>query len=186
MTTAANYDVRVFGGFATEITNAVVGQVLQNILGKPLSAEMIQDAAVGPFTTRYHWNQYDNEINRSFVDMYTNAYGKVPDLFTAGTFTAASSVHQAVQSAGSTDGADIAAAMKGMTVTDTPKGTDAYVYQEYNNQARSEMTVAYPVPTSDQWAQSWGAAIMPGDPVARVPADQTTIPQDSDQMGCSL
>ncbi|WP_435334171.1 ABC transporter substrate-binding protein [Haloarchaeobius sp. TZWWS8] len=186
MTTAANYDVRIFGGFATEITNSVVGSVLQNVLGKPLKEQMIKDAEVGPFTTRYHWNQYDNEINTAFVDMYTSAYGKVPDLFTAGTFTAASSVHQAVDASGSTEGADIASAMRGMTVADTPKGKDGYVYQEYNNQARSEMTVAYPVPTSDEWSDNWGAAIMPGEPVARVSADEVTIPKDSDQMGCSL
>ncbi|WP_439028237.1 ABC transporter substrate-binding protein [Haloarchaeobius sp. DT45] len=186
MTTAANYDVRVFGGFATEITNSVVGSVLQNILGTPLSAQMIRDAEVGPFTTRYHWNQYDNDINSAFVDMYTNAYGKVPDLFTSGTFTAASSVHQAVQASGSTEGVDIAEALRGMTVADTPKGPDGYTYQEYNGQARSEMTVAYPVPTSDEWKSNWGAAIMPGDPVARVGADKVTIPKDSDQMGCSL
>ncbi|WP_267641591.1 ABC transporter substrate-binding protein [Haloarchaeobius amylolyticus] len=186
MTTAANYDVRVFGGFATEITNSVVGSVLQNILGKPLSAQKIRDAEVGPFTTRYHWNQYDNEINNAFVDMYTSAYGKVPDLFTSGTFTAASSLHQAVQASGSTEGVDIRGALEGMTVADTPKGPDGYTYQEYNGQARSEMTVAYPVPTSDEWKSNWGAAIMPGDPVARLSADDVTIPADSDQMGCSL
>ncbi|WP_435359796.1 ABC transporter substrate-binding protein [Haloarchaeobius sp. DFWS5] len=186
MTTAANYDVRVFGGFATEITNSVVGSVLQNIIGKPLSADKIKNAEVGPFTTRYHWNQYDNEINSAFVDMYTNAYGKVPDLFTSGTFTAASSVYQAVNASGSTEGADIATAMKGMTVADTPKGKDGYTYQKYNNQARSEMTVAYPVPTSDEWSDYWGASIMPGEPVARLSADKVTIPKDSDQMGCSL
>ncbi len=186
MTTGANYDMRIFGGFATEITNAVVGQILTNLLGEPLTAEKIRDSRIGPFTTRYHWNQYDNEINSAFVDMYTGAYGKVPDLFTSGTFTAASSVHQAVQASGSTEGIDIADAMRGMTVADTPKGADAYTYQEYNNQARSEVTVAYPVPTSDEWAGSWGASIMPGQPVARVGRDKTTIPADDDQMGCSL
>ncbi|MFC4405160.1 ABC transporter substrate-binding protein [Haloarchaeobius iranensis] len=186
MTTAANYDLRIFGGFATEITNAVVGQVLTNLLGEPLTAQKIRDAEIGPFTTRYHWNQYSNDINTAFVDMYTNAYGKVPDLFTSGTFTAASSVHQAVQASGSTEGVDIASSMKGMTVADTPKGTDAYTYQEYNNQARSEMTVAYPVPTTDEFADSWGASIMPGEPVARVSKDQTTIPADDPGMGCDL
>jgi len=184
MTAAANYDVRVFGGFATEITNSVVGGVLENLIDGELTEQKVRDAEIGPFTTRYHWNQYDNDINSAFVDMYTDAYGKVPDLFTSGTFTAASSFHQAVQASGSTEGVDLVEAMRGMTVTDTPKGEDAYVYQEYNNQARSEMTVAYPVPTQSEWSDLWDAAIQPGEPEARVSKDQTTIPRDG--MDCSL
>ena len=181
-----DYDYRVFGGFATEITNSVVGQTLQKALGKPLTQQKLSDTEVGPFTTRYHWNQYDNEINTAFVDSYTKAYGKVPDLFTSGTFTAASAIVQAVQNSGSTEGADIAKALKGMTVADTPKGKDAYVFQKYNNQARSAMTVANPVPTTDEWADQWGAAVMPSEPVARIGKDQTTIPESSEEMGCGL
>jgi branched-chain amino acid transport system substrate-binding protein len=181
-----DYDYRVFGGFATEITNGVVGQTLQKALGKPLTEEKLSGTEVGPFTTRYHWNQYDNEINTAFVDSYTQAYGKVPDLFTSGTFTAASAIVQAVQNSGSTEGADIAEALKGMTVADTPKGTDAYTFQTYNNQARSAMTVANPVPTTDEWADQWGAAVMPSEPVARIGKDQTTVPEGSEEMGCGL
>ncbi len=54
-----------------------------------------------------------------------------------------------------------------MTVTDTPKGEDGYTFQEYNNQAQSAMTVANPIPTTDEWADNWRAAIMPGEPLAR-------------------
>jgi len=183
MTTAANYDIRIFGGFATEITNTVVGGVLQNILGD-LSAEAIEDAEIGPFTTRYHWNQYDNEINDEFVDTYTNAYGKVPDLFTSGTFTAASATVQAVRQTGSTDGVDLIDGLTGMSVTDTPKGENGYVFQEYNNQARSEMTIAYPVPTEDQWSENWAAAIQPGDPLSRISGEDATIPES--ETDCSL
>jgi branched-chain amino acid transport system substrate-binding protein len=183
MTTAANYDIRIFGGFATEITNTVVGGVLQNILGD-LTAEKIENAEIGPFTTRYHWNQYDNSINESFVESYTNAYGKVPDLFTSGTFTAASATVQAVRQTGSTDGVDLIDGLTGMTVTDTPKGENGYTFQEHNNQARSEMTIAYPVPTEDQWSDNWGAAIQPGEPLARIDADNTTIPES--ESDCSL
>jgi branched-chain amino acid transport system substrate-binding protein len=46
------------------------------------------------------------------------------------------------------------------------------------------MTVAYPVPTEDQWSDFWGASIQPSDPVARVGKDQTTIPRGG--MDCSL
>jgi branched-chain amino acid transport system substrate-binding protein len=189
MTTAANYDVRIFGGFATEITNSVVGGVLGNLLGKPLTVQKIKDAEIGPFTTRYHWNQYDNEINDQFVETYTNAYGKVPDLFTSGTFTAASALVQAVEEGGSLAPDDVRSELTGMTVTDTPKGENGYTFQEYNNQARSAMTVAFPVPTSDDLteAESWGASIMPeSPPSATIDADGTTIPADSDTMNCDL
>lgn len=181
-----DYDFTVFGGFATEITNNVVGGLLQNQLGTPLTQEKLDGLGVGPFTTRYHWNQYDNEINNTFVDGYLNAYGRVPDLFTSGTFTAASAIVQGVEESGSTDGADIASAMREMTVTDTPKGEGGYTFQGYNNQARSEMTVANVVPTADEWSDAWGAAVQPSEPVARVSADETTIPADSDEMNCSL
>lgn len=181
-----DYSYTIFGGFATEITNNVVGGLLQNQLGTPLTREKLDGLGVGPFTTRYHWNQYDNEINSAFVEGYVDTYGKVPDLFTSGTFTAASAIVQAVEESGSTDGADIAAGLRGMTVTDSPKGTDAYTFQEYNNQARSEMTVADVVPTADEWSDSWGAPVQPSDPVARISADETTIPSDADGMNCSL
>ncbi|WP_324758229.1 ABC transporter substrate-binding protein [Haloarcula sp. GH36] len=183
---SGDYSYRVFGGYATRITNSVVGGTMQNVLGEPLTTEKIRNSKLGPFTTRYHWNQYDNEINNSFVDTYTDTYGVVPDLFTSGTFTGASAIHQAVQEGGSSEGADIANALKGMTVTDTPKGEGGYTFQEYNNQARSAMTVADPIPTTDEWADNWGAAIMPGEPLSRIGADETTIPADSDQMDCSL
>jgi branched-chain amino acid transport system substrate-binding protein len=180
---SGGYGLRMFGGFATEISTAAIGGVAQRVLGEPLTEQKIEDAKLGPFTTRYHWNQYDNEINSDFVDAYTSAYGKVPDLFSSGTFAAASSIAQAVEAGGSTDGADIASEMRGMTIAETPKGQDAYTYQEYNNQARSEMTVAYPVPNTED---NWEAALMPGEPIARIAADQTTLPEDHTDMGCSL
>ncbi len=181
---SGDYDYRVFGGFATQITNSIVGQTLQKVLGEPLTAEKIESAKLGPFTTRYHWNQYDNEVNSTFVDGYTSTYGVVPDLFTSGTFTAASAVAQAVEESGSTDGADVAEAMRGMTVTDTPKGEDGYAFQEYDNQARSSMTVANPVPTTDEWTDSWDAAVMPGEPLATIPGEEATVP--SEGVDCSL
>ncbi|WP_254830514.1 ABC transporter substrate-binding protein [Haloglomus salinum] len=178
-----DYSYKVFGGFATQITTGIVGQTLQKELGKPLTKEKLANANLGPFTTRYHWNQYDNEINSAFVDSYTSAYGIVPDLFTSGTFTASSAIVQAVEAGGSTEGADIQAQLTGMTVADTPKGQDAYTFQEYNNQARSAMTIASMVPNDNG---NWDAAIKPSDPVQTIPAGETTIPKDSPEMGCSL
>ncbi|MFB6359938.1 MAG: ABC transporter substrate-binding protein [Halobacteriales archaeon] len=181
-----DYDYRVFGGFATNITNTILGNTLTKVLGEPLTREKIADAKLGPFTTRYHWNQYDNSINSAFVDMYTQAYGTVPDLFSSGTFTAASAIVQAVEESASTKGGDIAEALRGMTVTDTPKGEGGYTFQSYNNQARSEMTVAELIPTTDEWADLWTAGVMPSEPVARISGDQATIPADSPDMNCSL
>jgi len=177
------YSFRLFGGFATEALNAVVGGILDNQLDE-VTADSIYDAGLGPFTTRYHWNQYDNEINDAFVDTYTSAYGKVPDLFTSGMFTAASAIDQAVQEGGSTDGADVAEALRGMTVQDTPKGEGAYTFQEYNNQARSAMTVADAVPTAEEFADTWAAGVQPGEPVATFEAGETTIP--AEDVDCSL
>ncbi|WP_435197536.1 ABC transporter substrate-binding protein [Natronomonas sp. EA1] len=177
------YDFSVFGGFATQITTSIIGQTLQKVLGEPLTREKLQNAGLGPFTSRYHWNQYDNPINDAFVESYTNAYGIVPDLFTSGTFAASSAIVQSVEASGSTEGADIAAAMRGMTIAETPKGEDAYTFQRYNNQARSAMTIADVVPSDEK---NWNAAIMPSEPLARIGKDQTTIPADSDEMGCSL
>jgi branched-chain amino acid transport system substrate-binding protein len=178
-----NYDFRVFGGFATQISTQVIGQLLAEQLGTPLTAEKLRNAQVGPFTTRYHWNQYDNPINDSFVDTYTNAYGVVPDLFSSGTFTAASAIVQAVEESGSTDVGGIADALSGMTVTDTPKGEGGYSFQSYNNQARSAMTIANPVPNEEQ---AWDAPIMPSSPLTTIPGEETTIPQDASEMNCSL
>jgi branched-chain amino acid transport system substrate-binding protein len=178
------YDMRMFGGFATEITTTIVGQTLQNALGTPLSAEDIASQKFGPFTTRYHWNQYDNEINDAFIDMHVDAYGQVPDLFASGTFAAGSAIAQGIEESGSTEGADIADAMRGMTVTDTPKGENAYQFQEHNNQAASAMTVAWPVPTSDEWADSWDAGVMPGEPVETLAAEDVMVP--AEDVACDL
>ena len=179
-----DYDYRVFGGFATQITNSAMGQTLVNALGEDLTAEDIAETNMGPFTTRYHWNQYDNEINNQFVESYTSTYGVVPDLFTSGCFTAASAIVQGVEESGSTEGADVASALRGMTVTDTPKGENGYTFQEYDNQARSAMTVADVVPTSDEWADNWDAPVMPSEPLATISKDNTTVPADG--VDCSL
>ncbi|QCC52749.1 ABC transporter substrate-binding protein [Halapricum salinum] len=179
-----DYSFRAFGGFATLITNTVVGETMQNALGEDLTAQDIRDAKLGPFTTRYHWNQYDNPINDAFVDTYTSTYGMVPDLFTSGTFTAASAIHQAARYGGSLEGADIASELRGMTVRDTPKGENGYTFQTYNNQIRSEMTVADPIPTTDEWADAWSATIMPGEPRVRISGEDATIPESD--VSCSL
>jgi branched-chain amino acid transport system substrate-binding protein len=182
---AGDYDMRLFGGFASRFTLTPVGSALEESLGE-LTEESIEQAEFGPFTTRYHWNQYDNEINDWFVENHVDAYDVVPDLFTGGAFTAASAIIQSFDQEGEVSGDAVANQMRGMTVTDTPKGEGEYVFQEYNNQARSPMTVAPVVPTQDQWTDSWPAAIQPGEPVETVSKDDVTIPQDAEDMTCDL
>ncbi|AGB16655.1 ABC-type branched-chain amino acid transport system, periplasmic component [Halovivax ruber XH-70] len=183
--TAMEYDeMQAFGGFAELVTNQVIGSTIEATLGEGFTEQDIKDAQLGPFTTRYHWNQYDNPINDSFIDMHVDAYGIVPDLFSAGTFVGGSAVGQAIDESGSTQGADVAAAMRGMTVEETPKGEGAYTFQEHNNQAASSMTVAWPVPTTDEWADSWDAAVMPGEPVETYAADEVMVP--ASESSCSL
>jgi len=176
-------DLRLFGGFASRVTLGPVGATLAETLGESFTDDGIDAANFGPFTTRYHWNQYDNEINDEFVEKHADTYGIVPDLFTSGAFTAASAVIQAIQEEGEISGDAIVSGMRGMTVEDTPKGEDAYVFQEYNNQARSEMTVA-PVTVTPDDQENWESPIMPGEPLERIPADEVTRP--SDDVTCSL
>lgn len=184
LTAGIDYDIQIFGGFAELVTTQAIGGAIESALGEDFTAQDIQDAGLGPFTTRYHWNQYDNPINDAFIDMHIDAYDLVPDLFSAGTFVGATALVEAMEAAGTTDAGEIAEAMQGMTVQDTPKGEGAYTFQEFNNQAASEMTVAWPEPTSEEWAPYWGATTMPGEPVERIPASDTMTPED--EVGCSL
>lgn len=178
-----DYDMQLFGGFASRLTLGAVGDTLAGVLGDSFTNEGIAAANFGPFTSRYHWNQYDNTINDSFIDMHTDAYDVVPDLFTSGAFVAASSAIQAIQQEGEATSDAIVEQMRGMTVEDTPKGTDGYMYQEYNNQARSDMTIAE-VEVSGDDDQYWPPAIKPGEPIDVVPADQVTTP--ASEMSCDL
>lgn len=178
-----DYSFRVIGGMPTRIGIGIAGDILIEQYGEPLTQDALDNSGLGPFTTRYHWNQYDNDINSTFVDMYSTAYGSLPDLFTSGTFAAASSIVQAVEAAGSTAPKDIRSQLRGMTIAETPKGTDAYTYQTYNNQARSPMTIV-DLAVSDE--ENWQAAVKPSRPIGRVPAGETTIPKDGEGMNCSL
>jgi branched-chain amino acid transport system substrate-binding protein len=178
-----DYDLQLFGGFASRVTLSIVGDTLSDVLGDNFTNEGISSADFGPFTTRYHWNQYDNEINDAFIDRHTSAYGVVPDLFTSGAFTAASAVIQAVEEEGEGSRESLISGLRGMTVEETPKGENGYTFQEYNNQARSAMTVANVEATpSDQ--NNWPAKIQPGEPVETVAAEDVTIP--ASEMSCDL
>jgi branched-chain amino acid transport system substrate-binding protein len=180
------YDFRAVGGLTTNAGATALGGTLQSTLGD-LTEQKIDDAGLGPFTTRYHWNQYDNPINDSFVDFYSGKYGIYPDLFSAGAFTATTAIHEAVQAGGSTDSDDIRENLAGLTVQDTPKGANAYEFQDYDNQARSPMTVAPMIPTQDDVAEFWGEApVQPGAPVQTYAKEETTPGPDSEVITCDL
>jgi len=163
---------------------AAAANLLKESLGSPLTADKIEEAKFGPFSSRYHWNQYDNAINDEFVEMYMDTYDAMPDLYTSSSFTTSSALVQAIQESNSTEPSDIVDALKGMVVQDTPKGEGAYVLQKYNNKARSPMTVSNMVPNED--VNLWDAGVMLDEPDETIDKDQTTIPGDSDLMDCSL
>ncbi len=180
------YDFSAVGGLTTNAGATALGSTFQSALGD-LSESAIQDAGLGPFTTRYHWNQYDNEINSEFVDFYASKYGIYPDLFSSGAFVSTAAIHEAVMAGGSTDQDDIRENLRGLTVSDTPKGADAYEFQEFDNQARSPMTVTNFIPTQEDVAEFWGdAAVQPGEPLQTYPASETTPGQDTEVITCDL
>lgn len=117
-----------FGGLVAELDGIDLNAALRLI-------------GYGPLTARYMWNQYDNDINDAFIRGQRQAYGVNPDLFSSSAFASASAIVQALDEEGEISSEAIIEGVHGMTVEDTPKGRGEYVFQEYNNQARSPMTV---------------------------------------------
>ncbi|WP_340101510.1 ABC transporter substrate-binding protein [Salinibaculum salinum] len=178
---ANDYDFRFAGGLGTRLAEAALGATLQGSLDE-LTADTIRETGLGPLTTRYHWNQYDNQINTDANEVHREAYGTNTDLFTSGMFTGASSIVQAVESAGSADPGDIVAELTGMSVDETMKGEGGYEFQEYNNQARSAMTVVDLVPTED--TEFWDAPVEPSAPLQTYSMGETTLSEEN--TDCSL
>jgi len=178
---ANDYDFRFAGGLGTRLAEAALGATLQGSLDE-LTADSIRESGLGPLTTRYHWNQYDNSIATDANEVHRDAYGTNTDLFTSGMFTGASSIVQAVETAGSSDPGDIVAELTGMSVDDTMKGEGGYQFQEYNNQARSAMTVVDLVPTED--TEFWDAAVQPSAPLQTYSMNETTLSEEN--TDCSL
>jgi len=178
------FDVRILGAFSDLLTTQLVGQTIQREFGEDFTASDLNEARFGPFSTRYHWNQYDNEINDRFTEMHIKHYGSVPDLFSSGTFTAASAIVQAVDQAESLGPDDLTGELRGMSVEETPKGRGGYEFGLQNNQAQSAMSIAQPVPTAEEFADTWDAVIQPSEPLAQVSADDAMPPED--EIECDL
>lgn len=179
---SGDFDMRLFSEFPGENATNIFANVLSNVLDE-INEETLAETKIGPSASRYHWNQYDNEINQEFIEMYYNAYGKLPDFFSSTAFATSSALVQAVEEGGSVDPMDIVDQLNGMTVRDTPKGENGYEFQTYNNQAKSAMTMTRQIPAIED---RWGAPIQPSDPIFRVSKDETTMPQDDPDMQCSL
>lgn len=181
---AGDYPFRFVGGYTTMAGAAAFGSTIDAVLEGELTSENIYDAGMGPFTTRYHWNQYDNEWADEALQLHREKYGQNTDLYTAGGHAAMSAIDQAVQQGGSLNPDDILNEWKGMTIQQTLKGEGNYQFQEYNNQARSSMSVAPPIPTQEP--EYWAAPIQPGEPDKVYAPDETTIKEDNEFMGCEL
>ncbi len=142
--------LQVIGDLPPRISTNELGEsfevLIEQQLGEgdidPVILETILNTfGFGPLTARYMWNQYDNPINDAFVEMHTEAYNVVPDLFTSSAFTSASAIVQALEESGEVSSDAILEETYGMTVEATPKGEGEYVFQEANNQATSPITV---------------------------------------------
>jgi branched-chain amino acid transport system substrate-binding protein len=178
---ANDYDFRFAGGMGTRLSAAALGATLAGSLDE-LTEESIRQSGLGPLTTRYHWNQYDNQVNTDANEVHRDNYGTNADLFTSGMFTGASAIVQAVESAGSGQPTDIVNELTGMSVSDTMKGEGGYEFQEYNNQARSAMTVVDLAPTQND--EFWDAPVQPTAPLQTYGKDETTLSEDN--TTCSL
>lgn len=71
--------------------------------------------------TRYWFDAYDNEMNRSFVSAYKKRYNKAPSYNAEGAYAAVYAYKAAMEKAGTTDGPKVAEALAGMSF-DTPMG----------------------------------------------------------------
>jgi branched-chain amino acid transport system substrate-binding protein len=176
------FDLEVYAPLPGQVGLSRVGSILESNLDE-ITEESIQEVNIGGLASRYHWNQYDNPINDEFVSDFEETYGTLPALFASGTFTSGYALAQAVEATGSLNSEDIANEMRGMTVEQTPKGEGGYVFQEHNNQAKSDMTIANLVPNEEE---NWDASVMPSEPIARVSADEAAVPVDDPDMNCDL
>ena len=181
------YDMDAFGQAPSRLTFRGIGEdvlgFIEQFGGDEITEQIVEALPFGPVSCRYFWNQYDNEINDWLVENHTEVYGVVPDLFTSSAFTSASAFVQAFEQAGEASPDAILQEVPGMAVEATPKGRGEYVFQEYNNQARSPITIAHFQPAEEE---NWPAALQPSEPTEFVDKDLTTIPQDDPNMTCDL
>ena len=181
------YEMDAFGQAPSRLTFREIGRdvlgFLEQFGEEEITPRIVEALPFGPVACRYFWNQYDNAINDWLVENHTEVYGVYPDLFTSAAFTSASAIVQAFERAGEASSEAILQEVPGMAVDATPKGEGEYVFQEYNNQARSPVTIAQFQPSD---AEYWPARLGPSEPTRIVDKDLTTIPADDPNMTCDL
>lgn len=97
------------------------------------------EGAVGMqgFTT-YYYGLPKTKENDWLVENHKKEYGSVPDLFTAGGFTAGIAIVEGIKKAGSTDGDKLVAALEGITI----KGAKGdYTFRKEDHQALQPMYI---------------------------------------------
>jgi len=191
------YDMEAVGQGGSRMAFREIGGAIEDFIGGAGIDELTQDLVdripFGPFTCRYFWHHHDkddddeeNEINDWFIENHTETYGVLPDLFTSAAFTSASAIVQAFEQANEASLDAIMQEVPGMTVEATPKGEGQYHFQEYNNQARSPVTIARYAPTEEENEDVWPAALQPSDPIDTIDMDETTLEEDHSAMTCDL
>ena len=96
--------------------------VVSPLTGEPDYLEvMADDAPEGWLVTGYPWYDIKTPEHRKFVEAYDAAYGEDPRLASLLGYDAMKAVATAIDKAGSTDPAKLAAAFEGLTIT-TPAG----------------------------------------------------------------
>lgn len=182
------YEMEAFGQAPERMTFRQIGENVREFLQQEfevneITPQIVEALPFGPVSCRYFWNQYDNDINDWLVENHIDTYGVVPGLFTGSAFTTASTFIQAFEQAGEASSEAILQEVPGMAVRETPKGKEEYVFQEYNNQARSPVTIGEYQLTKEEY---WPAALQPSERTQFVDKDLTTIPEDDPDMSCNL
>lgn len=186
-------DIKAYGQGPSRLTFQDIGQGLLDVVGSEdaVTQEVIDALPFGETVCRYYWHHYNNDVSNWLVDQHTDVYGVVPDLFTGSSFTAASAIVQAFEQAGEQTSEAVIDQVSGMAVQDTPKGENEYVFQEFNNQAVSPITISNWKPTEERWADLWPAVIQPSEPLdiggrSFVPKERAALPQDDPSVTCDL
>jgi branched-chain amino acid transport system substrate-binding protein len=80
------------------------------------------ESAIGIQTSLPYSDQIDTDVNREFVEAYTEAYDEVPTIYALSAYDAAAAADAAIEAADSVDGPGIAAALGEIGEIDSPRG----------------------------------------------------------------
>lgn len=188
-----NLDIKAYGQAPSRLTFEDIGLSLLDVVGSEdaINQDVLDALPFGAATCRYFWHHYDNPVNDWLVENHSDVYGVLPDLFTGSSFTTASAIVQAFQQAGEVTSDAVIDQVSGMAVSDTPKGSGQYVFQDFNNQAISPITIARWVPREDGIEDVWPPLIQPSGPLTVgerdfVPKERAALPQDDESVTCDL